>query len=91
MSVTFNKVKAMIDVFISYIDEYQNTWKPSEEIKTREEGEQYDRQMTKITNNINSFRDRLRCELELQNIWLQERQAEALESIAASLKMLGEK
>ena len=88
MSVTFNEVKSLGEVFLSYLREYENTWMPSEEIDTKEKSADYNEKMEKLSKEINVVKDRFEAEYRIQSIYNLDRQADSLEFIAVTLDKL---
>jgi len=88
MSVTFNEVKSLGEVFLSYIREYENEWRLEEEIDTKEKADNYNSAMQRISKGINLSKDKFEIESRLQLVWHAERQANALEEIAVCLNKL---
>ena len=91
MSIAFQSIKSLGDVLLSHLREYENIWVPSEEIDTKEKSADYNEKMEKLSKEINVVKDRFEAEYRIQSIYNLDRQADSLESIAASLKILVEK
>jgi hypothetical protein len=88
MSIIYEQFKVYGDTYIKHLTKYEHEWKPNEEIDSREKGEEYNRKMELLSKEINCSRDRLETEYRLHSIYHLERQSEALDSIAESLKAL---
>lgn len=88
MSASFNATKACAEVFLSHLTEFENTWKPSSELDSRDKSEEYNTSMEKISKEVNTARDRFETEYRLLMVWQSERQTEAAEKIANTLEAI---
>jgi len=84
----YKQFKTIGETFINLLTEYEKAWMPNEEIDSREKGEAYSNKMEKLSKEINCARDHMEAEYRLYGVYQMERQSDALESIAESLKAL---